>query len=264
MAFHYKRVLLIGATSGIGAAMADKLILEGAKVIAVGRRQERLDAFVQKHGSEKASSVRFDVNDRAGMDAFVEGIVSNYPDLDCVVLNSGKQSLFRLSKPAEVDLDAFHEEMNTNFSRLVDLSMKFLPHLLQKPFPTALVVTGTNLAIIPAVLMPAYSASKAALNAFVMCLRRQNQGSNTKIIEIWPPLVQTELHDYMGPEVGRAMGMPVAEFIEKTWAQLTAGSEHVIVGGFGSEEAYRGMVKQRSDTFEAVSGMLLKNFGSKV
>lgn len=73
MAFNYKRVLLVGATSGIGAAMADRLVLEGAKVIAVGRRQDRLDAFVQKHGSDKASSVRYDINDTAGMDAFVNG-----------------------------------------------------------------------------------------------------------------------------------------------------------------------------------------------
>lgn len=73
MAFQYKRVLLVGATSGIGAAMADKLILEGAKVIAVGRRQERLDAFIQKHGPEKSSAVRYDVTDRAGLDAFVDG-----------------------------------------------------------------------------------------------------------------------------------------------------------------------------------------------
>lgn len=71
MAFPYKRVLLIGATAGIGAAMADKLVEAGAKVIAVGRRQERLDAFVQKHGSDNASSVRFDVNDNAGLDDFV-------------------------------------------------------------------------------------------------------------------------------------------------------------------------------------------------
>jgi short-subunit dehydrogenase involved in D-alanine esterification of teichoic acids len=120
-------------------------------------------------------------------------IVSKYPNLDCVFLNSGKQSVIHLSKPAEVDLDAFHDEMNTNFSRLVDLSIKFLPHLQQKPFPTALVITGTNLAIVPAVLMPAYSASKAALNAFVYCLRRQIEGSNTKIIEIWPPAVQSKL-----------------------------------------------------------------------
>jgi short-subunit dehydrogenase involved in D-alanine esterification of teichoic acids len=119
-------------------------------------------------------------------------IVSKYPDLDCVFLNTGKQSMVRLSKPAEVDLDAFHDEMNTNFSRLVDLSVKFLPHLQQKPFPTSLVVTGTLIAVVPAVLMPAYSASKAALNAFVYCLRRQYEGSNIKIIEIWPPAVQSK------------------------------------------------------------------------
>lgn len=71
MVFQYKRVLLVGATAGIGAAMADKLIEEGAKVIAVGRRQERLDAFVAKHGSERASAIRYDITDRAGLDAFV-------------------------------------------------------------------------------------------------------------------------------------------------------------------------------------------------
>lgn len=72
MSFNYKRILLVGATAGIGATFADKLIEHGAKVIAVGRRQERLDEFVKKHGSDKASAVRFDVNDTAGMDAFIE------------------------------------------------------------------------------------------------------------------------------------------------------------------------------------------------
>lgn len=68
----YKQVLLIGATSGIGAALADKFILEGAKVIAVGRRQDRIDAFIEKHGADKASGVKYDVTDRAGLDAFIE------------------------------------------------------------------------------------------------------------------------------------------------------------------------------------------------
>jgi short-subunit dehydrogenase involved in D-alanine esterification of teichoic acids len=260
MSFNYKRVLLIGATSGIGAAMADKFILEGAKVIPVGRRQERLDAFVQKHGPEKASGVRYDITDRAGLDAFVEGIVSKYPDLDCVFLNAGVQSQMRLSRPAEVDLDAFHQEMNTNFSRLVDLSTKFLPHLLQKPFPTALLFTGSLIAAIPAVTVPAYSASKAALTAYVSCLRRQHKGSNTKIIEVWPPLVQSELHDYMGPETGRAMGMPVDVFTEKAWAQLAAGSELVVVGSFGPEEKFQEMLRLRGGIFEALSNMMLAHF----
>lgn len=122
-----------------------------------------------------------------------KSIVTKYPDLDCVFLNSGTQTPIRLSRPAEVDLGAFHREINTNFTSLVDLSLKFLPCLLEKPFPTALVFTGSLIALVPAVTVPAYSASKAALSAFVDCLRRQNQGKSTKIIEIWPPAVQSKL-----------------------------------------------------------------------
>ena len=75
MAFNYKHILVVGATAGIGAALADKFISEGAKVIAVGRRQDRLDAFVEKHGRDKASAVRYDINDREGLDSFVNGYV---------------------------------------------------------------------------------------------------------------------------------------------------------------------------------------------
>lgn len=61
MAFPYKHVLLIGATAGIGRAMADRLIQAGVKVTAVGRRKDRLDDFVQKHGEQMASAVPFDI-----------------------------------------------------------------------------------------------------------------------------------------------------------------------------------------------------------
>jgi NAD(P)-dependent dehydrogenase (short-subunit alcohol dehydrogenase family) len=52
MAFRYRRILLVGATSGIGTAMADKLISECARVTAMVRRQDWLDAFVNKHSPE--------------------------------------------------------------------------------------------------------------------------------------------------------------------------------------------------------------------
>lgn len=79
MVFPYKTVLLVGATSGIGAGLADKFIQEGAKVIAVGRRQERLDAFVQKHGADKAAAIKFDITDRSGLDAFMQRYVAFLP-----------------------------------------------------------------------------------------------------------------------------------------------------------------------------------------
>ena len=64
----------------------------------------------------------------------------------------------------------------------------------------------------------------------------------------------------MGPETGRAMGMPVAEFTEKAWAQLAAGNELVIVGSIGPEEPFLEMVKQRTKTFENLSDMMLGHF----
>jgi len=72
MSFPYKTVLVLGATSGIGLALAEKLIENGSHVIAVGRRKENLDSFVSEHGKEKASSIQFDITDLSSIPSFAE------------------------------------------------------------------------------------------------------------------------------------------------------------------------------------------------
>lgn len=72
MSFQYKNVLVLGATSGIGLALAEKIIGAGAHVIAVGRRQEKLDDLVSKHGKDKVSAEKFDITDLKGIPDFVE------------------------------------------------------------------------------------------------------------------------------------------------------------------------------------------------
>ncbi|KAH9893805.1 hypothetical protein F4778DRAFT_748555 [Xylariomycetidae sp. FL2044] len=263
MTFTYKTVLLVGATSGIGAGMANKLISEGSMVIACGRRQDRLDNFVREHGSTNAAAVRFDVTDTKGMDAFVEEVITNYPSLDCVFLNAGIQSPTRLSRAGEFDLTKFHEEVNVNFTSTVNLMMKFLPHLQAKADqPTGLVVTGTHLAVVPAATMAGYSASKAALTSFVDCLREQNRHKPTKIIEIYPPVVQTELHDWMGLDRGRALGMPLRDFTEITYAQLLKGDELIVIGSIATDprETYMDLLDRRRKIFNKLSGAMLSNF----
>lgn len=91
MGFAYKKVLLVGATSGIGLALADKLVQEGVHVIAVGRRKENLDAFVSKHGKDKASSHVFDITKISEIPKFRDEVLAAHPDLDCLFLNSGIQ-----------------------------------------------------------------------------------------------------------------------------------------------------------------------------
>lgn len=63
MAFPYKKALVVGATSGIGLELAERLVEQGVIVIAVGRRQDRLAEFVSKAGADKAFGVPFDIAD---------------------------------------------------------------------------------------------------------------------------------------------------------------------------------------------------------
>ena len=67
-------------------------------------------------------------------------VTSQYPELDCVFLNAGTQSRIDLGQPDTVDLDKFHDEINTNFNSLVALSVKFLPFLKNKNSPTSIIL----------------------------------------------------------------------------------------------------------------------------
>ncbi|KAL9583098.1 MAG: hypothetical protein Q9203_005219, partial [Teloschistes exilis] len=271
MPFQYKTVLMVGATSGIGAAMADRLIHEGSKVIAVGRRQDKLDDFVSKHGSAKAGAAKFDITDRQGMSSFVGKITKEFPDLDCVFLNAGTQSPMDLTKPEKYDPNVFDNEISTNFNSIVDLTMKFLPFFQAKKSESSFIFTGSHIAVVPAAGLPAYCASKAALNSFVLSLRLQlaSAKSPVKIIEISPPVVKrsrlmnqstAELHDYMGEEKGRSMGMPVDIFVDQTFKGLEAGKDQVPVGTIlgTSEEDLGEIVDKRRAAAERLQEGLMK------
>ena len=192
MPFQYKQVLVVGATSGIGEALASRLIKEGSKVIAVGRRQERLDSFVKTHGSTKASAETFDITNLAGVPDFAGRITKAYSDLDCIVLNSGVQRGMDFSRPESIDLDAIETEFTTNYLAYVHLTKAFLPFLLASPeHKKAIVYVGSVLGLVPLLRCPNYSATKAALHSFALVLRQQLRKTHVKIMEIMPPAVQS-------------------------------------------------------------------------
>ncbi|KAH8800435.1 hypothetical protein F5884DRAFT_551064 [Xylogone sp. PMI_703] len=193
MSYPHNCVLMVGATSGIGLAMAEKFIASGSKVIVVGRRKDRLDAFVAKHGAAKAGAVAFNVTDAVGIPAFVETVTSKYPEIDCVFLNAGKGNAFRFAEPTTIDLNDFHKDIELNFLSHVNLTHAFLPFLMSKEVPTTMTYTGSLLSLVPAAGGSSYCASKAALNAFIMSVREElsHANSKVKIVEIFPPPVQS-------------------------------------------------------------------------
>ncbi|KAF2812579.1 short-chain dehydrogenase/ reductase-like protein [Mytilinidion resinicola] len=247
MSFHYNKILIIGATSGIGEAYAEKLIQDGKQVIIVGRRKDRLDAFVSKHGQERVEAIQFDIKLLNQIPKFALDVTNAHPDLDCVLLNAGIQRAFNFLKPETVDLSILDEETLTNYTAFIHLTLAFIPHLQKQPGDTSLIYTSSSLALIPVVQCLNYSASKAALHHFLLCLREQlaDGPERIKVIEIFPPAVQTELHDDI--KNGRAIGMPLVDFVKDSWAKLVHGDDQIAVGMV--EAVFNGFEKLRSGMF---------------
>ena len=133
--------------------------------------------------------------------------------------------------------------------------------------------TGSNLATVPASSLPAYSASKAALNSFVLCLRDQLRNASVKVIEISPPPVQSmffqrpltqdtannpkaELHDYMGHDSGRKLGMPLGAFTDEAYKGLASGSDQIVVGSIGPADTFNEIVDKRRTAFENMAKLI--------
>ncbi|EMD42202.1 hypothetical protein CERSUDRAFT_147848 [Gelatoporia subvermispora B] len=233
-----KCVLVIGATAGIGRALA--LAVHGLPsqptVILAGRRQERLDEL-SKLG-DRLKTVRFDVNaSREELKGFVQDITSKYPDLDAVVFSSGIQHIFDFNNPETIDLEILETELNTNYVSIVRLSTFFLPHLLKlsaQGRPAFWIPISSGLAIVPKASVPGYCATKAALHSFCLSLGDQLKDTNVRVIEILPPLVESELHDHQGmtPMLSK-FWMPLDTFTEQVMEGLKRGDTQIAPGTSG-------------------------------
>jgi NADP-dependent 3-hydroxy acid dehydrogenase YdfG len=145
----YKKVLILGATSGIGWALAAKLVETGTSVVVSGRRKENLDKFVEQYGSKggdvQVDSAVFDITDHKAIPSFAAEIMEKHPDLDCVWMNSGLQRAMNWAKPEEIDLDKMDLEMDTNYSSILRLTKAFLPYLTKKaPQETGIIYTTSG------------------------------------------------------------------------------------------------------------------------
>jgi len=258
MSYAYNKTLVVGATSGIGWALAEKIVQDGKQVVIVGRRKEKLDEFEQKYGSDKVHSIVFDISKLDEIPKFVQDATSKHPDLDSVFLNAGIQRGFDFSKPETVDLSLLELEFRTNYFSYLHLTTAFTPFLQKQDKETSLIYTTSGLALTPLMRCPNYSASKAALHHMILVLREQLRAGpgNIKVIEIYPPAVQTELHDERHqPDIkdGRSIGISLEEFTDSAWAGLTRGKEQIPVGFV--EKAFVAFENKRQEAFRGLNGV---------
>ncbi|KAF9243940.1 NAD(P)-binding protein [Melanogaster broomeanus] len=232
-----KCILVIGSTSGIGRHLALSILELPSKptVIVCGRRQERLDELLASRSAEgRLHAVRLDVNlDRPALKSTIENIVKSYPELDAVMFSSGVQDHFNFAEPENIDLDLLETELNTNYTSVVSMITFFLPHLLKigETRPAFIYTITSGLAITPAPTVPNYSATKAALHSLSLTLNTQLKDKNVHVVEIMPPLVESELHDHQGTrETLSKFWMTLDDFTKLTMAGLVSDSAQIPIG----------------------------------
>jgi serine 3-dehydrogenase (NADP+) len=183
-----KTALITGATSGIGEAAARAFAAAGWRVIATGRRAERLKALVAAIGADKVHPAAFDVCDEAARDAALAALPDGFRGVDLLINNAG---LALGRNPAQAaDLAQWKAMIDTNVTALVSLTHKLLPGLIARR--GAIINVSSVAGTYPYPGGNVYGGSKAFVTQFSLGLRSDLHGSGVRVTSIEPGMVETE------------------------------------------------------------------------
>ncbi|WP_242097236.1 SDR family NAD(P)-dependent oxidoreductase [Sphingomonas sp. CROZ-RG-20F-R02-07] len=183
-----KTALITGATSGIGRAAAIAFAAAGWRVIATGRRADRLEALRAEIGADRLHPAVFDICDEAARDAALADLPDAFRDIDLLVNNAG---LALGTKPAQQsDLAQWHTMIATNVSALVSLTHRMLPGLIERR--GAIINLSSVAATYPYPGGNVYGGTKAFVTQFTLGLRSDLHGTGVRVTAIEPGMVETE------------------------------------------------------------------------
>lgn len=185
------RVWIVGASTGIGAALADKLAVAGARVAVSSRRKDALETIASRYTNGKVLAVPLDITDSVQWQNAVDEVTAAFGTLDLVVLMAGDYKPMRAW-----DLNAADAEklINVNFTGIVRGLALLLPILLkQKSGHLSLVASVAGYRGLPKSLI--YGPTKAALINLAEVLYLDLHAAGVGVSVVNPGFVKTPLTD---------------------------------------------------------------------
>jgi short-subunit dehydrogenase len=183
-----KRVIVTGASSGIGAAAARLFAREGARIVLVARRQEALEDVARQIGADRALVIVADVTDADAMQAMLERTQAHFGGLDILVNNAGYHARGQFE---QCSADQLIRMIDVNLKAPVTLCRAVVPYLRQAG-GGAIVNVGSLAGRVPSPGATAYCATKFGLRAFSLSLAEELEGTGITVSVVSPGLVDTE------------------------------------------------------------------------
>ncbi|KAB8291227.1 hypothetical protein EYC80_009914 [Monilinia laxa] len=238
MSSRINTILILGASRGIGEALAHRFHSLGKKVIITARKHEEeklIDLTRKLPGLEYRVWDLTNLND---LPNHVKSILVDFPKLDSVYINAGIQNHYLLFQQPPNNAEVINE-ITTNLTAPMLVAQSFAPHLLklaQTGTKTNLFLTSSSLAYFPIAFYPTYCAAKAGVAAFTRILRMQLGYTGCKemnVVEVVPPYVDTALNAHTRDQTDEMQGgkdnvlppMPLGEYIDKFFVSLEETEE---------------------------------------
>lgn len=228
-----RRILLTGASGGIGRLLAEKAAARGARLLLAGRSQDKLEqvaAPLRARGAEVITAGA-DLVSSADRKKLVELAVARLGGLDVLINNAGTGSFGHFATSTEAIL---RQVMEVNFFAPAELIRLAIPVLANGEKPAVVnVASMCGRRGIPA--WSEYSASKFALAGLSEALRAEFARFDIDVLLIVPGLTRTDFQQHGLRNEGRmridfARGMPPEEVAENILSALERGRNEIVLG----------------------------------
>ncbi len=219
-----KTVLITGASSGIGAALAEVLARKGAQLVLGARNSAKLQAVADalpNGGAARCICVATDVSREADCRALVQAGLDRFGSLDAVINNAGisMRALFR-----DADLEVIRQLMETNFWGSVYCTKYALPSILERGGHVVGISSIAGYRGLPA--RTGYSASKFAMQGFLEALRTEHLHDGLHVLVVCPGFTNTAIRQASLTADGSAQGQ--SPRAEEKMMTATEVAEHTV------------------------------------